>query len=71
MPRDDTVALALFQRACDGSGAKGCFNLAVGYENGRGVPRDADRALALYRQACGLGNDRACTESARLGAPPR
>ena len=45
-------AVARFRRACDGNLAEGCYNLAVAYSNGLGVPRNERKAAGLFRRAC-------------------
>ena len=37
-----------------------CYNLARGYEQGRGMARDATRATFYYEKACDIGHPAAC-----------
>jgi hypothetical protein len=49
------------QRACDGGDMKGCTNLGLFYETGRGgLPKSAVRAMTLQQRACDAGNTRGC-----------
>ncbi len=57
----DQVRVAFFfQRACDAGRAKGCFNLALRYQNGEGVPLDLAHASALYRKSSEAGEMQGC-----------
>ena len=58
--RDIAHAANLFQQACDGGGASGCYTLGVMHENGEGVTRDLARAASLYEQACDGGVASGC-----------
>jgi TPR repeat protein len=53
--KDDSRAVALFQRACDGGNAQGCSGLGFMYETEAGVGKDVALALTLYRKACDGG----------------
>jgi TPR repeat protein len=50
--KDETRAVAFYQRACDGGDARGCNNLGVMYMDGRGVAKDEVRAVTLFQGAC-------------------
>ena len=58
--RDVARAATLFQRACDGGEARGCYALAVSYNTGVGVTQDLARAATLFRQACDGGYAAGC-----------
>ena len=45
-------AAKLWEQACNGGDAKGCFNLGVLYANGQGVKQNHAQAAKLYEQAC-------------------
>jgi TPR repeat protein len=49
----------------DGGAPSGCNNLAVLYQNARGVARNQAKAAALYERACEAGHALGC---ANLGA---
>jgi TPR repeat protein len=55
-------AAELFAEACDQDHARGCSELAVLYEAGRGVAQDDRRAKQLRERACALGSTSACDE---------
>lgn len=55
-------AAELFGEACDQDLARGCSELAVMYEAGRGVAQDDRRAKQLRERACALGSTAACDE---------
>ena len=57
---DGAAAIPWFERACDGSYAAACANLANLYRDGRGVPADRSRATELYARACELGDEASC-----------
>ncbi len=55
--KDEAKANGAFKRSCEFAGggamtAKGCFNLAVSYERGIGLPADRSEAARLYALAC-------------------
>ena len=60
MIEDYGRARALYSQACDGGSMRGCNNLGVLYDHGRGVAENNARARALFRQACNGGNENAC-----------
>ena len=45
-------AAKLFEQACNGGFARGCYNLGVLYDDGRGVKQNYAQAAKLYEQAC-------------------
>lgn len=48
------------QQSCDAGRVKDCVDLAVIYQDGRGVAKDPTRAATLYKRACDGGNASAC-----------
>lgn len=54
LPKDQTMAATLYQRACDAGDGEGCGMLADRYETGIGVEKNLDTALELYRKAAGM-----------------
>lgn len=56
----------LYQKACDGGNADGCYNLGVAYNNGRGVKQDFYTAKQYYGKACDLGLQLGCDNYRRL-----
>ncbi len=66
VPKDEKLAIKLYQRACDGGEGRGCKNLGVMYENASGVAKDMKRAAELYEQACDKGDPGACVFSGDL-----
>jgi TPR repeat protein len=60
------TALGLFQRACDGGDAPGCFGLATFHEGGRQLAKDLPRAAELYQKSCDGGHGPACAGLARM-----
>ena len=57
---DYQKAAQLYQKACDGGGAKGCSNLGVLYADGQGVRQDYQKATQLYQKACDGGDAGGC-----------
>ncbi len=53
-------ARRLYQKACDGGSAMGCFYLGRFYERGLGVRQDYAEARQLYRKACDGGSAMGC-----------
>jgi len=45
--QDYFKAVELFQKACDGGDAAGCYNLGIMYMNGQGVKQDYSKAKKL------------------------
>ena len=52
VPKNQTQAVLLFDRACKMSDAQGCANLGYMFSKGLGVPKDGARAISLYESAC-------------------
>jgi TPR repeat protein len=72
--RDHTRARSLFDEACKGGNAKGCFELGVMFGTGTGGPTDEAQARVFYEQACTGGDARGCLNlgflfSAGIGGP--
>jgi TPR repeat protein len=63
--KDYARARALYDQACKGGEAKGCFSLGTMFHQGKGGPRNKARARVLYDQACKGGDAAGCTN---LGA---
>lgn len=42
------------------NGSSSCFNLALMYENGKGIRQDYAKAKAYYEKGCNLNNAEAC-----------
>jgi hypothetical protein len=61
VPQDKRRAAALFEKACEGGDAPGCYNLGVRYTEGSGVPQDKRRAAALFEKACKGGVEQGCS----------
>jgi TPR repeat protein len=59
--RDDRRAHPLYLRACDLGDARGCYNVGLMADEGRGGARDIPRAAAKYDEACDMGSSTACT----------
>jgi uncharacterized protein len=53
-------AAGFYQKSCDGGDAEACHELAVLYDEAKGVAFDHARSRALFRRACTLGFTRAC-----------
>ena len=53
-------AAELFKKACDGENMRGCYNLGLMYEKGKGVEEDFSKAAQLYIKACDGGEVRGC-----------
>src|SRR5437868_5963195 len=53
--KDEHRAATLYEAACSGGSAEGCYNLGVLYANGNGVAKDKHRAVTLFKQACRAG----------------
>lgn len=65
VPKDPARAVSLFQKACDGEYARGCWWLGNHYLRGFGVPTDYALAASLYEQACNLGDFSGCYDLAQ------
>jgi len=62
--RDVHGAVELYQRACSGGDAHGCFNLGRAHERGLlGGSNDVTAARGLYRRACDMGYQPACARA--------
>jgi TPR repeat protein len=59
--RDDRRANPLCLRACDLGDARGCYNVGLMADEGRGGARDISHAAAKYDEACDMGGSTACT----------
>ena len=57
---DYQKAAQLYQKACDGGDAGGCYNLGVLYADGQGVNQDYQKAAQLYQKTCDSGNAEGC-----------
>ncbi len=65
--KDDYKAVELYRKSCNSGNAKGCNNLGVMYETGKGgLPVDYKKAIKLYRKACNMGIASACTNLGNL-----
>jgi TPR repeat protein len=64
--KDDARAAKLYERACNLAWTPGCYNLAIMYERGTGVPADRHRAAELYQVACTAGAHAACDKAAAI-----
>jgi hypothetical protein len=49
-------ATTVFQKACDLNYDRGCFNLGLSYEEGKGVKQDDFKAVKFYQKACDLNS---------------
>ena len=58
---DYQKAVQLYQKACDGGEARGCFSLGFLYQNGQGVKQDYQKAAELYQKACDGGHAVGCS----------
>jgi TPR repeat protein len=61
---DPGRAATLFEQGCERGSQDGCYNLALAYHHGKGVPPDDSRAELLFAKACRLGVKEACTPRA-------
>ena len=57
---DYQKAAELYQKACDGGDAGGCFGLGFLYEYGQGVKQNFSTAKQYYGKACDLGLQLEC-----------
>ena len=60
MPQDFSKAKELYEKACNGGKASGCFNLGELYRAEEGVPQDFSKAKELYKKACDEGLEVGC-----------
>ena len=58
--KDQKKARGMFQAACDGGDASGCFNLALALDKGVGGKKDRAGAEAARTKACEGGHQAAC-----------
>lgn len=58
--RDYAKAAKLWDEACRGGNATGCFELAIMYRDGEGMKVDEAKMLSLYEQACKGQDGRGC-----------
>ena len=63
---DYQKAAQLYQKACDGGIAEGCFGLGVLYENGKGIRQNFSTAKQYYSKACDLGLQLGCDDYRKL-----
>ncbi len=61
VPQDQTKAVALYQRACEGGAPAGCNSLGSMYGEGRVVSRDLTKSMDLFRKACEGGYAMGCS----------
>jgi uncharacterized protein len=57
---DFAGAVTFYRKACDGGDAEGCYELAVLYDEAKGVPFDYDLRTAFFAKACKGGFEKAC-----------
>ncbi|GAB5458078.1 MAG: Sel1-like repeat protein HcpE [Henriciella sp.] len=62
--RKFSTSSSWFTQACLGRIAAGCYELAVQYENGRGVGRDSGQAKSFFALACDRAHKEACFKEA-------
>ena len=58
--RDEARAAALYEKACDGGVAKGCYILGALLMYGRGVAKNEVRAASAYARGCVLRDPGSC-----------
>ena len=63
---DYQKAAQLYQKACDGGDAEGCYNLGVLYADGQGVRQNFSTAKQYYGKACDLGLQLGCDNYIKL-----
>jgi TPR repeat protein len=63
---DDTRAVALARKGCEGNVNASCVVLGILYEKGQTIQPDKQSAARLYRDACGQGNLRGCADLGNL-----
>ena len=54
-------AAEFYDKACNGNDAEACFELALLYDEAKGVPFDPARSSDLFRRACAGGFTAACS----------
>lgn len=66
LPRDEKLAVGLFDRACRGDDAAACERLGRAYLQGDGVKADDGAALQYFKKACDSARSDACTDLASM-----
>ncbi len=66
--RDEKTAARLFEAACDGGAARGCYAAGLLHLASATLPRDATRGAALEERGCSAGIAKACAALAVLVA---
>ena len=66
---DPGRAATMLQRACNATYAAACYELALLYDAGKGVPHDQHKARALLDAACQAGESRACAVAKAVAEP--
>jgi TPR repeat protein len=61
-----TVKAYFFKTSCDEGDLRGCYNLGVAAEHGKGIPADPAAAAANYAKACEGGVGLACANLGHL-----
>lgn len=60
---DEQKGVNYYYKACTGGDAVACANLAIAYDNGKGVKEDKAQAAQLYEVACQGGDSLGCTNT--------
>lgn len=55
-----TAEAKLVMDQCEGGSGNACFDLALRYDDGKGLKVDKTRAAAMYKVSCEKGDSRAC-----------
>ncbi len=53
-------AAPFYEKSCEGGDAQACYQLALLYDEAKGVPFDPARSAELFRKACNAGVNAAC-----------
>jgi tetratricopeptide (TPR) repeat protein len=61
VPKDEAIAVRLYEQACQGKDLLGCTILGSMVVSGQGVPASIERATTIWRHACDAGEPNACT----------
>ncbi|WP_291951219.1 tetratricopeptide repeat protein, partial [Campylobacter sp.] len=64
--KDNFKAVEYFEKACELDNGRGCYNIGIMYENGKGVKKDIPKALEYFGKTCDLRIDKGCQAYARL-----
>lgn len=56
------------EQDCGKGGARGCYNAAISYAEGKGVRADFNKAMGFFGKACDLGMQKGCEELMRQNA---